>query len=133
MTFNFHCPKGHRFAAECSAEEAAKIDGQKCMMPGCEEVLSRDYSGIAFVSSAEGTGGKLEKMRRENRERSAEARKQAAQMQKDNQQEMVQLDYIPSGEGGRSRFGGDRISIPKSVITSLNEKGKAFEPPPEQI
>lgn len=131
--FAFKCPKGHRLEADCTREEAALLDGKDCIVPGCGLKLDRDLSSIGFVSSAEGSGGKLDKIRRENRERTAEARRLAAEENRINPQRMTELDYLPSGEGDRSRFGGDRIRIPTSVIDSIKEKAKEALPTPEDI
>jgi hypothetical protein len=125
---NFKCRKeeGHKF----SVEKPQDIDGiwhwrgvvhcPYCGTADLEEVLN-----VTITSTQN-----LEGMRRENRERTAEARTQATRAQAEQRRLNPDVVLSPIDKpGNRSPFGQGPVSVPKSVVESLNEKGSRYNDP----
>lgn len=133
--FSFECTTNrHKFQIEIPTKSGERDEQDAeykrlrpllvCSYPGCGATAAKgEIQNAASAYGAVTPQEKIEARRKENREMSVEARKMAMEaMASAPQPEMVDLDYVPSGEGSRDRFGGDRIKVPKGTIESLNSK-----------
>lgn len=95
-----------------------------CSYPGCGATAAKgEIQNAVSTYPAITPQDKIEARRKENREMSMEARRMANEMAASGvKEEMVNLDYVPSGEAPKDRYGGDRIQVPRTTIDSLNAK-----------
>lgn len=133
--FSFECTTNrHKFQIDIPTKSGERDEQDKeykrlrplltCSYPGCGATAAKgEIQNSVETYGAVSPKDKIEAIRKENREMTIEARRMALEASASVvKEEMVDLDYIPSGEGGKDRFGGDRVKIPKATIESLNAR-----------